>query len=408
MDVVLDLMDDLTRDHLAPLGKSDTLNPLRRQLIARLGRTFEAVHNLSQIANAHIALGESHHAIEALNQAQDIASNLDMQDDVIDLGIQLGDAHIGIGDITTAAQAYTHAFDLAETLGDLLIQAQAHAGLMRCTFETANFAAALDHNDTALAILSRAEGDARTDPVASHALARCRSLLGLQVCLVQATLGRFSPALQAVTHGRRLAIKLGETLLEAAFETAEATIRIDLGELDQARTLANQATTVAMRLHNPQLAQQAGSALALTHLCGGQLDEAEHAARQASRTFHDARSMRPLTLHGIALIRRGDLEAAHRAFSRAEAHARSMTSRDARCYDAQDILGLATAGLVLCGDTFRQDAAIQAFRAGRATTIEERVVRRTLRLVTQLCKNADPTQREEFLSEAAGPLRHAI
>jgi hypothetical protein len=86
----------------------------------------------------------------------------------------------------------------------------------------------------------------------------------------------------------------------------------------------------------------------------------------------------------------------------------SMIDRDWRSYDIQDYQGLALSGLALCGDVFRIENAITSYRAARNTTDEERVVRRSARLLRQLTVAADPALREPLLAAVAGGLYDAI
>lgn len=353
-------MEHLTVKYLAPSGNSIALNPWRRHLTDRLGRSYDAVHNLSQIANAHLAVGEPQPALQALAEARSIADELHIPGDVLELAIQLGDASLDLGDITGAAKHYDGALHHADGADLPLLRAQARLGLMQCEAETADFPEALAQYDAGMEIIDRYGSTDSTsiDTEQARGLRRTAGLLLLQVALLRSTLGCFTLALQAVRRGRQIAQELQETRLSGAYLVAEAMIRTDLGELDTACALATQATEVARQLRNPQLAREAGATLARALICTGNMSAAEKAARQAARSFQDPRSMGALTLHGLTLLRTGHLDAAHRAFSRAEAHGRAMIKRDWRSYDIQDYQGLALSGLIRCGDDFRIEDAI--------------------------------------------------
>jgi tetratricopeptide (TPR) repeat protein len=409
-DKVLDLMAQLTQQHLAPSGSAIALNPWRRRLRERLGPTYDAVHNLSQIANAHLAVGEPQHALETLTEAHAIADEFEAPEDYLELAIQLGDASFDIGDTVGSSMHYERALHDAEDADLPFLQAQARLGLMQCGAETADFAGALAHYDAGMEIADGYGLTGGTSPRSeeAHGLRRTAGRLLLQASLLEATLGRFSPALRAVRRGSRIARELKETRLAGAYLVAEAVIRTDIGELDMACALATQATEVALQVRNPQLAREAGATLA-RGFCAGNVSAAEKAARQAARSFQDPRSMGALTLYGLTLLRAGNIEAAHRAFSRAEAHGRAMIDRDWRGYDIQDYQGLAVSGLIRCGDNFRIESALSSYRrAARNTTEEERVIRRSIRLLRQLTIGADAALRERLLTAAAGGLYEAI
>lgn len=261
---------------------------------------------------------------------------------------------------------------------------------MLCDAETGKFRQALDHHRTAREAL---------EDLHDHDSKILRIELLLNNGWVHSQLGRNVEALELLREGKELACQLGEELLEGEILNSEAQVLID-GHPAQAIKPATEAVLIGARTRNPNLSREANTSLALAYLCAGNLNAASEAADAASKYRHSRRALGAFALRGITAYRKGDLEKARLAFLDAHMQAERLSRREPRNYQVFDLDGLALCGLALCDDHKLLDDAVRAYRAARAITREQAVVRRALGMLDEL--SHDPEELSSVRRAANG------
>ena len=367
-------------EHLSGWGQSNAVAPWREELTGKLGDPRLELHNLSFLAYARRLEEDLDGAKTLLTDAVKLAEKLRDGRNLVRLKNELGSVHFDNGEVTLAARHYEQGGKAARKQRMKLEEAKAQDGLMLCDAEMGKFQQALDHHRAAREAL----GDLHDKE--SEIL---RIELLLNIGWVHSQLGENVDALDRLREGRELARKLREELLEGLILNMEAQVLID-GHPAQAIEPATEAVLIGARTRNPNLSRDANTSLALAHLCAGNLNAASEAADAASKYRRSRRALGAFALQGITAYRKGDLEKARMAFQDAHLQAELLCSRERRNYQVFDLDGLAWCGLALCDDDHKLfDHAIRAYRAARAITGEQAVVRRALRLLDELKQDAE-------------------
>ncbi len=375
----LRLIYEIDRDHLVGWGQSDAVAYWRQELVDEVGDPALEIHNLSWLAYARRLQEKLEEAKELLNDAVTRARKLKDQQNQVRLLNDLGSVHFENGEVSNAEQFYKRALRGAQRQQMRLQAAKASDGLLLCAAEIGKFRRALDHHTDALGALNGVQ-DREAEVVKADLL--------LNVGGVYFQLGQNVEALDSLRSGRELAHRIHEQLLEGFILNAQAQVLID-GHPAQAIGPATEAVEIGARIRSPQLSRDANTTLALANLCAGNLDSAREAANAAARYHRSCRALAAFALQGVAAYRKGDLEDARRAFADAHMEAEILREREHRNYQVLDIDGLALSGLGLCGQRDRFNHAIRVYKAARAITCEQGVIRRALRLLDELAREQD-------------------
>src|SRR6266567_2311527 len=302
----------------------------------------------------------------------------------------LGSCYRALGEFTRAIDFFEQVLAITRKAGDRLNQAVSLGNLGHCYYELGQIRRAIDLYEQALAIASEM-GDQSGTAV---------DLISLGNCYYE--LGQMPQALslyeQALAIQRQIGYRHGEALglvgLAAVYENLEAWGR--------AAEYRQQAIDVADAISSAQAQSGARQHLASTCLFAGDLPAAQQAAIAArGRDYPPDRAGLSLLL-GIAQLRQDHPAEAAREFVGALTQADELLQEASGTYAALDTRALALCGLALTTNPDRAAEAAAAFRAARAITSADGIVRATLALFDALAA----ADRDDILAgirpEAAG------
>jgi len=197
-------------------------------------------------------------------------------------------------------------------------------------------------------------------------------------------------------HQQALAIarEIGDRYNESLNLTYLARGEISQVAYAEAIQLSHQAAQIADEMQNRETQSEAYRELTLAQLLSGDLTAAFAAVTSARQHDYPLNNANVLALQGIIQLRLNQTTAAQAAFTAAIAHANGLLAQTPQLYDALDTVGLAQAGLALCGarnPVFVKNrvsehvtTAIESYSAARAITSAPGIVRRVLRLFDAL------------------------
>ena len=122
---------------------------------------------------------------------------------------------------------------------------------------------------------------------------------------------------------------------------------IDAGRYAEATQRAGESVKIGEEISSP-LSAAVATALALAHLCAGDLPAARAAAEAARRHDAPGDNHNVLALLGVIALRQGDWPASGEAFAAAVAAADAILAHTPGYFAALDARGLACCGLALC------------------------------------------------------------
>jgi tetratricopeptide (TPR) repeat protein len=377
----LKLMFRIDQDHLTGWGQSSAVAPWREELIGKLSDQRLELHNLSLLAYARRLQEDLDGALDLLDDAVKVAEKLRDGQNLVRLHNEYGSVLFENGEVARAARYYEQGGKTARKQRMRLEEAKAQDGLMLCEAEMGKFGQALDHHRAALEALDGLQDD-------ESKILRIELLLNIG--WVHSQLGQ-NDALDLLREGRKLARERHEELLEGFFLNSEAQVLVD-GHPAQAIEPATGAVLIGARTRNRNLSRDANTSLALAYLCAGHLNAASEAADAASK-YRNCRALGAHALRGITAYRKGDLEKTRFAFLDAHVLSGRLSRRERRNYQVFDLDGLALCGLALCEDHKLFDDAVRAYRAARAITREQGVIRRALCLLDEFHHQSEELSR---------------
>jgi len=156
------------------------------------------------------------------------------------------------------------------------------------------------------------------------------------------------------------------------------------GDHNKASELAREALQIGYGSLSPTIGSWSNVDLARALLCQGKIGDAHAAASAACK--HDA----PMNNHtafavlGVITLRLAALEEARKAFGRSVGLADDMLYLCAQNYYALTAKGLASSGLVLCGEKHRKTDAIRAYEEARRLSMAPGRMRQVLLMLNAL------------------------
>jgi tetratricopeptide (TPR) repeat protein len=204
-----------------------------------------------------------------------------------------------------------------------------------------------------------------------------------------AELGQVHRAIELYEQALTITREIGHRYAEAKILSSLAEAHGDLGAWDQAVAYSREAIEVADTISNAQAQSEARLTLARIQLLASDPRAAQQAALAARE--HDYlldRAWLSLLL-GIAQLRQDQAAAAAAEFRDAITQADALLQQASGAYAALDAKALALCGLALTTDPQQAAEATAAFRAARAITSADGIVRQTLAVFDALAA-ADP------------------
>lgn len=358
------LVDEIDLTYLSKWQHRALVVDSREAMVSRLMPDAAGeINNRYDLATIHLDAGRPEEAMTVLTAAIELAWSVRPRS-VDGLRLQVAKAHYSAGRLTAAVEAYW------EVLPRIAPAAQAvgRIGLASCLTELGRVGEALDQYVAALEVA----------PSAEEAYAR------LDMGLVHQDLGDPLAALDAIEAARRMAVEQADAGLVAGCDDAEAYVRLDWGEINEARALSDSAIRFATDTGNVDCAREAYFTLALAHLLAGDLDAAHSAADAAARFFDNERPLAPLALLGITQLRLRRTHAAQHTFLLAAREADRLLSIEPLAVQVLDIKGLALAGLAACDPNQDWEPARRAYQKARERTCAPGIVLRAARLLDAL------------------------
>ena len=146
--------------------------------------------------------------------------------------------------------------------------------------------------------------------------------------------------------------------------------------------------------------------IALAHLMNNDLVQARLAVDVAVRHDEPENNPNVRPLLGIIFMRQGDKGASEEAFQAALGQAQALLQHTPHNYNALDAMGVALAGLALCGQQGRDRDAIAAHAAARATNRDTGVIARVLRLYETMAPVDNQSLLNQVREAARGDVKH--
>jgi len=409
-----DLLFTIDFDYLLLWGHARLLVELHRRLIGQLSDPTQKSVSLGNLGLAYGDLGQMEQAIDHTQQALAISRETgDRRGEGIDLG-NLGVAYGDLGQIEQAIDHNQQALAIARETGDRRGEGIDLGNLGIVYANLGQMEQAIDHTQQALAI-ARETGDRRNEGTLLGNLGGTYSFLGQveqaidhyqqALAIARETGDRASEANQLGNLGIAYS-ELGQAeqaidhtqqalaiFKEIGYQYGESLAYVNLGDirftqsrLSEACVLYERAHQIADDIQNRQVQSESTYGLALAQLAAGNLAAAAQAIAVARQHDYVPMNAAVLALQGVIHLRTEQTTAAQEAFAAAVAQANGLLAQTPQFYSALDTLGLAQAGLALCGGNpaARIGEAIAAYRAARAITRAPGIVQRSLRLFDEL------------------------
>ncbi|WP_328383760.1 TIR domain-containing protein [Micromonospora zamorensis] len=375
------LINEVDIEHLSLWGYRSLIIRLRERLLGELGDSYFDLENRYELASAYLDASEPDKAIALLTEASAAALSPEAEDA---FRVQLAKARLVKGELDAAATLYRNLLHQ----GNPLILGISRLGLATCLAELGMVDKALDQYAAALEVIDDTEKEAAS--------------VFLNQGLLQQQLGRPLTALQLIQRARRLAEGHSDAQLAAKCVDAMAQVHIDMGQLDRARRLADEAIKAAADAGNADLCRETYSTRALALLLGGDLVAAHDTADAATRFFENRRPFAAFALLGVTQVRLQKMESAEASFGRVQRDISPLLKPKNPAVQLLDLNGLALAGLARAEGAGNLEPAIIAYRQARKRTRAPGVVLRAVRLLDELLDGDDSPQARQTMQAAVG------
>jgi tetratricopeptide (TPR) repeat protein len=371
-DTAAQVLLDIDFDYLIRWGHYRLAVEMHQRLQGHLGDPETAAGSKNNLGHCHRLLGKFRRAIDLLEQALAInrkASNRSGQSS--NLG-NLGICHHELGQIARAIDLFEQALAIDDDIGDQRGKANNLTNLGICCHDLGEIARAIDLFEQALAI-HREVGDQEGEDADLGNLGTCHQ-----------DLGQLPRAIRLYEQTLAIARQTGNRYAEALALAALGGAHGDLRAWSQAAEYSRQAIDVADAIGSAQAQSGALLGLACIRLLAGDLSAAQQAAL-AARGHDYPRDRAELSLLlGIAQLRGDQPAEAAREFGDAITQADELLQQASDAYTALDTKALALCGLALTTDPGQAAEATAVFRAARAITSADGIVRAALAMFDAL------------------------
>jgi len=324
----------------------------------------------------------------------------------------LGDCYRLLGQIPRAIDLFGQALAIFRETGNRRAEGAVLGHLGICYRHLGYLNRAVEHYEQALAI-SRETGSRRNEGIVLGNLGVCNRYLGQipqavdlyrqALAIARETgnpgqevtvlvnlgecnrdLGQLDQAIELYKQALTASREAGYRYEESSGLAGLADTHGDLGAWGRAAEYGRQAIEVADAISNGQMQTEARVSLARIQLLTGDLQAAQQTALAArDHPFPPSRAQ-VLLLLGITHIRQDQSAAAAQDFRDAIAQAEELLQYSSGTYEAQDTRALALCGLALTTDPDKAAEATAAFRAARAITSADGIIKQTQTLFDAL------------------------
>jgi tetratricopeptide (TPR) repeat protein len=305
----------------------------------------------------------------------------------------LGNCHADLGEVRRAIARYDESLEIARAIRDTRTVRSNLGNLGNRYAELGEVQRAIEIYKQVLA-MARRSGDRQGEATQLVNLGNR-----------YAELGDSTRAIESYEQALAIAREIGYRRAEALTLGNLGEIHCDLGASDEAVRFCEEALEIADDIGLAQARRACRLVLATVHLHADDYGAAREAADVARSYDYAPPDPRVGVVLGIALAGERDLRRAADAFRDALQAAETLLGKTNERYDALDTKGLAVSGLAAVGVPTALAEAEDAFRAARAITSADGVVRRVLRLLDALGAGDADGALEPVRRAAAGPLR---
>ena len=320
----------------------------------------------------HRMLGEFRRAIDLFEQALSInrkAGNWANQS--VNMS-NLGNCYYELGQIRRAIESYEQALAIDRETGYRQGQAVDLGNLGNCYSDLGQIRRAIESYEQALAI----------DRETGYQEGEANGLSSLGDCYED--LGQIPPAIdlheQALAVARQIGYRFGEAMDLVGLAEAYRY----LGAWDRAAQYSRQAIDVADAIGTAQAQSAARCGMAKTRLLVGDLPATQQVADAARGHDYPPDRAELSLLLGIVQLRQDQPADAAGEFGDAITQADELLQQTSGGYAALDTKALALCGLALTTDPGKAAEAAMAFRAARAITSADGIVKQTVALFDAL------------------------
>jgi tetratricopeptide (TPR) repeat protein len=371
-DTAAQVLLGIHSDYLIQWGHYRLTAELHERLQGHLDDPRTSADSKVSLAECYRSLGQIPRAIGLYEQALAMDRETGYRDgEAAALG-SLGSSYDELGQIPRAIGLYEQALAIDRETGNRASEASWLDGLANCYAELGQVPRSIEVYEQALAI-HRETGNRANE---ARVLGNLGSSYG-ELGQVPRAIGLYEQAL-AVAH------QIGYRLAEAAYLANLGEAYGDLGSWDQGAGYSREAIDIADAIGSVQAQSWARYNLALIQLFAGDLTAAGQAI-SAARDYDYPTDRAPISLlSGIIWLRQDQPTAAAREFQEAITRTGQQLEQASGDYRALDTKALALCGLALITEPGKAAEACTVFRAARAITSADGIVRRTLALFDAL------------------------
>jgi len=371
-DTAAQVLIGIDADYLLQWGHYRLTAGLHERLQGHLDDPRTSAVSKNSLGGTYRLLGQFTRAIDLFEQALAIDRETgDRQGEAAALG-SLANCYADLGQTARAIDLYEQALAIDRETGDRDGEAIDLGNLATSYAALGQFARSIDLFEQALAI-AREVGDRQGE---TRHLGNLGELYG--------DLGQTARAIDLFERALAIASQIGYRLAEGAYLAGLAETYADLGSCDQGAKYSRQAIDIADAIGSAQLQSDARRMLALIQLLTGDLAAARQAISAARDHDYPADRARLSLLSGIIWLRQDRPAAAAEEFQACITQAGQQLEQASDDYEALDTKALALCGLALTTEPGKAAEACAVFRAARAITSADGIVRRTLALFDAL------------------------
>lgn len=248
----------------------------------------------------------------------------------------LGHSLRGLAKYDDAIAAYKGSLERAHAFGDVMGENSALNALGRSYCDIGQHELARTEYLPPALKLARETGSSREE---------CYSLAHLGH--VHRDLGLYDEARRYYDDALKLAVPIGHRQLEAYCHGGLGKVDLAVGDVANALSHAEQAVKIADNIGMKRAQQFWRTLVAQILLSKQDLNGAERVATEALSYNSDWVNYRTLTLQGITLAKRGEIQPAATAFEKSVTETEKLLTRAPAYFDARYFLGLAKCGLAV-------------------------------------------------------------
>jgi tetratricopeptide (TPR) repeat protein len=359
-------------DYLSQWGHDRLTAGLHERLQGHLDDPWTSAASKTSLGENYRSLGKFTEAIGLFEQALAIdRKGGDRENEAVHLG-SLASCYYELGQIPRAIDLYEHALVIDRETGNRTGEAAGLGNLANSYADLGQIPRSIELSEQALAI-ARQIGLQKYETNGLNRLATRYIELGQ----IPRSIGLYE---QSVAIARQIGYRYGEALALGNLAQAYG----DLGSWEQGAGDCQQAIDIADAIGSAQAQSGARQILAWIQLLAGDLTAARQAISAARDHDYPADRAGLSLLSGIIWLRQDQPAAAAEEFQASITQAGQQLEQASGDYRALDTKALALCGLALTTEPGKAAEACTVFRAARAITSAEGIVKRTLALFDAL------------------------